>query len=796
MTTTQKVLPYFMKKIFTRLLLVCALITTLAGTIKAEEPKKIFLGYFEGGHYAVHSGLREEFERQARLLAPPGVEFVFIPQGYRSAGWKRDSCRILARQLVGVERVDVMITMGPWVVEDLLEAGYKKPILSMYRFEPQAEGLIDAVGNPKWPNLTLHGKSNKIESDLTAIAGLFHPKKVGFLFFPSGNERDSVVACVSFLARRLNMDVVSAEGADNFGAFAFFRALANLPKDIDALYIGPLWGLDDQKMSAFFDQIATAGIPALTYDAHPAIQFGALASNAGYTHIAEARFNAEKLIQIINKERPSDLPTGFAPTIGLTINRKTLRLTKAQIPAEALREALQYGSSIPEDATSYTLINAISRTLAHHPDYQSALEGVSTATAQTGMVKASSYPQIKAEGIALWRDDNKINNLERTLRNDGYRGSLIVEQELFSKSSSSLKTITKHKQGLSEHSVKMSRGQLLRTVEDAYLSVLEAEEQFTNAQQNRLVVDRLRELSWPRERFESRPVWERNRLEMERLSASISANEAEASRIEACAVLNALFNLPADAPFLVDTGAFSNGTIFNHFSALSKIVATTEGEKQVTSFLQQSAQENNHELLSSRMNVELARLQHSAVSASRYPTLSLRGSLDFTDELEVTDLLKEKSPSATASAHLELPLFLGGKTGKERQIRTAELNQAEFSRDAVSLEIMKRVAALSADFFSTLSSLPLAMQKNRQANQYLVSITEEFEAGRVTLADFLDASSQAKLANESMTKLQYHYFRTISDLVYTIGWEGNDTTSFDRLFITKIHEHYTKMPKK
>jgi outer membrane protein TolC/ABC-type uncharacterized transport system substrate-binding protein len=790
MTYTQKALPNYMKIICSRLFIAIGLFATCISPSKAEETRKIFLGYFEAGRYSVHAGLREEFERQARLLAPPGIEFLFIPQGYRSASWKRDSSRIFARQLVGVERVDVMITMGPWVVEDLIEAGYKKPILSMYRFEPQAEGLVDNAGNPRWPNVTIHGKTNKIDSDLEAIAGLFHPKKLGFLFLPSGNERDSVLSGVTYLARRLNMELVSSEGADNFGTFAFFKAFENLPRDIDALYVGPLWGLDDHKMSSFFDMVAGTGIPVLAYDANPTIQFGALVSNAGYTHIAEARFNAEKLIQIINKERPSDLPTGFAPTVGLTINLKTLRLTKAQMPAEALREALLYGSSIPEDATHYTIAGAISRTLAHHPEYQVALEGVSAADARFGKAKSSSYPQVKAEGVAQWRDDNKIDNLERSLRNDGYRGSLVVEQELFSKSSSALRTVAKQDRVLSELGEKSARGLLIHSMEDAYLTVLEADDRFTNAQQNRLVIDRLRELSWPRERFESRPVWERNRLEIEDMSTSLAANEALAKTIEARAALNALFNLPADAPYLLDTSAFTNATIYTHFAALSQIVATTEGEKQVTAFLQQSAQENNRELNTARLQVEMARIQKSAVGAVRYPTVSLRGSLDFTDELDESDHLREESPSATAMAHVELPLFLGGKTGKDRQLRTAELNQAEFRRDAVSLDVMNRVSGLAAEFFSTLSSLSKAMQQTRQANQYLVSITEEFEAGRISLAEFLDAARQAHFASDNMTALQYRYFRIISALVYTIGWEGNDTTSFDRLFITKIRGRF------
>ncbi|MEK7774989.1 MAG: TolC family protein, partial [Candidatus Zixiibacteriota bacterium] len=448
------------------------------------------------------------------------------------------------------------------------------------------------------------------------------------------------------------------------------------------------------------------------------------------------------------------------------------------------------GYFVPEDVSRYSVTEAISRTLAHHPSNQTALEATRVADANIGQAKASLYPQIKAEGIAGWRDDNAINNLERLLSNDGYRGSLVLEQELFSKASSAQRTMARQNRALSVVDEKETRDHLIKSVEVAYLTVLETTEHFVNAQQNRLIIDRLRELSWPRERFESRPERERSRLEIERLSASIATNNAEAARVSATALLNSLFNMPADAPFLLDSGAFSTKSIYIHFSALSQIIATTDGEKKVMAFFQESAQENNISLQLARLQVERAIVQKFAANAGRYPRLSFRGSLDFTDELTETDLLKEKSPSATVAARLELPLFLGGKTGKDRQIRTAEFNQAEFHRDAVSLETMTTVAGLSAEFFATLSSVPIAMQLDQKASQYLVEITKEYEDGNVSLNDFLDASRAAHSARTSLTALQYQYFQIVCELVHVIGWDGSDKTQFDRLFISKIRERF------
>ena len=93
------------------LTLVCSL-TLMFSVTRAQEKKRVNLGFFEGGRCLAHDILRDEFSHQLEQLVPADVEIVPIPQGYMSAGWKRDSCRILARALVRLEVVDIVVAIG------------------------------------------------------------------------------------------------------------------------------------------------------------------------------------------------------------------------------------------------------------------------------------------------------------------------------------------------------------------------------------------------------------------------------------------------------------------------------------------------------------------------------------------------------------------------------------------------------------------------------------------------------------------------------------------------------------
>ncbi|MCK4461023.1 MAG: hypothetical protein KAW46_04430, partial [candidate division Zixibacteria bacterium] len=312
--------------------LVCLWLVILTLTAVAQQKKRINLAFFEAGRCLEHDILRDEFSHQLRQLTPDDFEIIPIPQGYKMAEWKRDSCRLLAAELVALEDADMVVALGPWVVEDLLAAGYDKPIVALNRVDPAAEGLLDKAGRPIAPNLTVQARPVQLARDIDALTRLTDVRRLGVLYFPTGEEQNDIMSKLQSLGEQHGFEVVMGEGYDNKGAYAFFKAYRSLAGKVDAVYLFPMWAMDGIKIREFFAMTKRDKMPTFVWEGAYLIQRGALAGNSGFSVIPQARMAAVKLVKIIEGATPGDLPVVFDVPPGLSINEATAAQCGVTIP--------------------------------------------------------------------------------------------------------------------------------------------------------------------------------------------------------------------------------------------------------------------------------------------------------------------------------------------------------------------------------------------------------------------------------------------------------------------------------
>ncbi len=347
---------------------VMAVLALLICAGSGAAARTVTIGVFQAGEHIWQSGLRSAFAQSLERLVPDSIQIQFSPDGFRTAEWNRDSSRIMAEQLVKVTKLDMIVALGPWTVEDLLAAGCRKPIISMYRVDPRLEGLADTAGVPTSPNVTVQIPVGKIERDLTMLTQLWPVKRLGYLYFPTGNEAPKIKSLIDSIGKRLGFEVVTAEGFNNYGTFAFFKAYNSLDHNIDALYLMPSWGLDGQRLRDFVEQTLGDHIPVFTYEGRMAIERGALASDAGNTLNADAWFSAWKAAQIIMGKKPADLPTMVPSDGGLILNEGAAYLLKKEFPEEILAQSdILWSLSLP-GWQQFKLNEAIQRACARIPD--------------------------------------------------------------------------------------------------------------------------------------------------------------------------------------------------------------------------------------------------------------------------------------------------------------------------------------------------------------------------------------------------------------------------------------------
>ena len=178
----------------------------------------------------------------------------------------------MARDLARAKNVDMVLAVGPWVVEDLIAAGFDKPIIALNQYAVWERGLVDRTGRPVADNLTIDVQPLQIDNDLNLLGQLFSPKKIGVFYFPSGDEYEKVIN------RAKQAEIVAPFDTAANGNFSHFGAYSRVVHEVDALYLPPMYSMQLDQMNQFVENCRYDRIPTLTSEGLLIVEKGITAS--------------------------------------------------------------------------------------------------------------------------------------------------------------------------------------------------------------------------------------------------------------------------------------------------------------------------------------------------------------------------------------------------------------------------------------------------------------------------------------------------------------------------------------
>jgi outer membrane protein TolC/ABC-type uncharacterized transport system substrate-binding protein len=756
---------------------IALLVTLLANQSGAETKRRFNLGYFEAGPYPVHTLLRSEFYSQLEQLIADEFQFVKIPSGFRSASWKRDSCRIMAAELARTDDIDILIALGPWVIHDLLEAGFDKPIIGMHQFDPVAEGLLDSDWRPVADNLTVHQRPDRITADLAFISSLVDIKRLGFLYFPSADEKDILLERVKRVAAQLGIEVVTADEYDNYGTFAYFKSFHSLDKDIDAIYLAPLWGLKTANLGRFLELVNDAGVPSLTSEGKLILEKGAFATRSYYSAISEAKFGAVKAARIMRGELPADLPVSLRCGQALGVNNATAIKCGVSLPQQVLSDFQVVEAPASGETPYYSLSDAVNRAMSQNPGYLAVYQALDAAAKAARQVSSDYLPHIYGTTRLTHIDDNLTHNFRGLISDHLYNTSLHLEQRVFS-----LETIREIQLASSRHELeKINLGQaqldLELAVNLAYLNFLRVTENLNAHRVNRSLIEHNLELALTENQIDQGDSLDVIRLEDERYQATLRVIQAEADLRIAGVLLNELFNMSGNDPFLLDTVSFSEEAFLVGEGNLYRKMKDRPSQQALENSLLAQALALNPGTRYSQARIDIQK-QLLAKNTSRYfPSVGLRASLNFSNWLEETPTFHEESTTWSVGGFLNLPIFLGADRSRERARLKAELNELEYSRDDASLDVMSQVQANLHRLIGAANSLTPSVQSRRRSRQFLDAVVPAYNGGRVELLGLLDAQTNSLEADLAAINARFSYYDAMARLAHAVGWTAHDTYS-------------------
>ncbi len=742
-------------------------ITLVVGSATSASARTYRVAYFEAGDYPFYRTLQGEYRERLLDNAPKDVKIVFPPDDYKTAEWDRQECRRMARELSKNRNIDLIVTMGPWVVEDLLEAKCKKPIVAMGRFDPILEGLAESDGRPKMKNLTVRISPGKVQSDLGAMTAMFPAKRIGLLYFPAGNESAIVENYVRRIAKSYGAKLITAPIKPGEDKYLFFKKLGEVTGKIDALYLTPLYGMPLDQINGFFLQLKASRIPAFSSEGLEQVERGAFGTNTAYNVYGLARYHAEKTFKILQGTTPQTLPTVFRDGRRLTINLGACAELGITPPSALLAEARLIEAPTDPAARLFSVDDALSEASLVNPGFLADDEALSVAQARIGEERASILPHLAASGyLRGYADDPPANAFPRdALGKRGYEVTL--NQSLFDLGAYKAISLARNDFKTAEALREVQKADFEHNVSSAYLNL-------SRAYDLREAYERYREkthkaLQIALTHFElktaERPELVRWEGRKERATVQVlgTRNELEIAKTAFLAKLGR----PTREVFAIDRGIFSEEE-FDYTRRGDSSLANEALRNSAEDFWVIEAITNSPVLKTAHAALNRAATALSVNTGRTLPTISASVGYFQDNYFEVTPPLGVDDNGLIVQARISAPIFDGGKRLKERSRIKARINELGYRLDDATLKVAEQVrrdfkemvGALDRALFSTRSRKYAgeALEANFSSYEEDALLGDELSRG---LASELTAEVDAVIARYDFFAAQLRLWRDV-----------------------------------
>ncbi len=623
-----------------QLLLIALIIGSVVSSPSAEPARIYRVGFLEAGEHLLNSPLREAFRLHLLDMLKPDTA-LFQGKWYWSANWKPDSLKEMAEMIARTQPVDLIVAVGPKAARALQEAQTRIPILSYQR------GMLDPSLDTSKGLLVALYEPDMVPADLSTMRSLFKPSKIGVLIYTDSGRVSPDIELANEFSKELRIPITVGSGFNNIGEFAFFKSFQSLPKDIDAIYIGPLYGLRNSQVDQFLQQLIGDSLLVFAADGRIAVDRGATASIAGNLTTHPARQLAQEAVGLLRKGRTSGGTRKLSTLTQLTVNLSSLRAHGKVIGDNILSAAVLTGVK-RKFGTPLTLHEALEFATIGNDRTVTQIESL---TGRAGS-KRSWLPDAAIEGAFGIVNDASIENSPGGYRNS--QGSILgVLQKEFS--------LWDSPTGSSGDSYERQRNRV----------VLQAEKQAAIAYIDLARMRMLQELtvrdvaytvqgneSVQARKFtnSSEPVeqlrWQA--LVQRALARQLSRKiEAEIGDVE---LANAL-GRPAESKFLLDTLSLLGP---NLEQTISILLIALNREDTVHLFSEKIA-----ESLMKRTKFDASAKSGTWSLFSEAPTLGFRGYFGLSDSLRRSS----SSPVAGIQGSIRIPVF-GGKNRSSMSLPT------------------------------------------------------------------------------------------------------------------------------
>ncbi len=711
-------------------------------SVQAVPAKRtVRIGYFEGGTYLMHKVVMGEIRHNLERMAGDSIDIVYVPNGYFSAEWDREICKTMSHDVVRNKSIDIVIAAGPWVIEDLLEAGFDKPIVGICQFDPFIQGLVDSTGRPKVKNLTVNYRPNKIKNDMAALERLFPSVKIGLLYFPSGDESEKLRDKVYAEAGKYGAVVHAGKEFSDRKLYTFFGSFSQIRGKVDVLYLPPMWGLELEQIRNFIWETQNAKIPTFTSEGLLLVEKDATASDCFRPYRAMGRFTADKIMKIISGKEPESLPTIFDDREELCINLESAAIVGAKVHRKDINDARVVAQLSGDTLTTYTLATATDQALRENAGYQARIQTYDRAVALAKSAYRDFYPTVDADLSAASTDEKVLATHYEEIFNHSWEAGINIEQKVLSFPALKAIEIAKKNISVEKNNVALAARDFRLVVALAYISILEKEEKLAACNESMDHLRLIRDDADANYRIgltihNDVPVAD-ERFAAARIEMLNVQKELQISRI----VFNTLINRPGSDNFVLDKKDFSPEIMAAIVSKLESYIADSPSEKKFENYLVEVGINNSMEMKQADLSMDMQRDLISAHKGERWPELSLMGRYSYGNGFDPA--LDGRRHYWVFGGIMRVPLFsAAGNSAKGHALRI-EMDELQYRKDSLRFALMEKILSLKANIAGLLTALPLEYSNRNSAFAILDTVQSNYNDNGIPIYTVVDVEGNS-----------------------------------------------------
>ncbi len=662
-------------------------------------------------------------------------------------------------------RTDLVVTLGVLASHAAARrANLPKPVLAPFIADPQLQGLPYKDGASGKKNLSYVSLDVDIRRDLKAFREIVPFTRLAFLLDSAIAEaipgvRDEAAR----VARELGVTVTQVAVAE-----AAAPALDAIPKDAQAVYVGPLPALSADEFQRLVAGLIERRLPSFAFSGKSDVELGLLVGIAPALDMERlARRVALNARRILLGEDAATLPVAFARQEGITINMRTARAIGFS-PSWQLLTRAELLHDEPEAAgPPLSLAGAVREAVELNLDIRIAQANVAAGKEDIRQARSALLPQIGLTGRRVVIDEDDASafpgRAERTTT-----GSVTLDQPLYAEPAWANLEVQKQLQVARESDRELVRLDIVLETAQAYLGVLRTK---TNerVEKNNLRLTRSNlELARARRRIGTAGPSEVYRWESEIANAQRRVVEAQAQTRVGEIALNALLHRPLEQALATAEVGLDEPVLIASQPRLYDLIDNPASFRVLRDFIVQDAFAAVPELaqLDARIQAQ-ERTLASAQRAFRQPTLGLQA--DRTETFARGGARGPPLPGiddteTTVSLQLAFPLFTSGARRAQKQKAYEELAGLRLQRQAVAERVEQRIRAALHTARSAYTAIRLSREAADAARRNLDVVRDAYSRGTVSILDLLDAQNAALVADLRAATAVYDFIRDLMEV--------------------------------